>query len=258
MTKRDTNLGFSIVEALLILAVVGILGFTGWYVYHAKQTSNKDYSAAASATVPTYKKKTSTKTTTTANPYNGWNTYTVASTGLTFKYPANWTMRNNALCTTDSYIYHLEAPESELSTAGAPPVNELVTGYDLDIIVGTAASTGAGCNPISSRQGVVMGAQSSSQIIKSGALQGKYVLVNSDINGNGTDAANGIDVYNSNYGPGEKVTETGQLTVPGTPVLQVTSGLIAGQDIGETTTSNFINSQLYKDTLNIVNSFTTK
>jgi len=38
--------GFSAVEALLILVVIGILGFTGWYVYHARQPSDKDYSSA--------------------------------------------------------------------------------------------------------------------------------------------------------------------------------------------------------------------
>jgi hypothetical protein len=50
--------GFSIIEVLLILSALGIIGFVGYYVYHAKQTSNKDYSAAASTEVPTYKDKT--------------------------------------------------------------------------------------------------------------------------------------------------------------------------------------------------------
>jgi hypothetical protein len=69
MTKHDTNLGFSIVETLLILVVVGILGFTGWYIYHTKQVSNKDYAAAANTSTPTYKKKatTSTKSQTTSS-----------------------------------------------------------------------------------------------------------------------------------------------------------------------------------------------
>lgn len=68
MTRQDTNLGFSIVEALLILVVIGILGFTGWYVYHVRQTADKNHSAAANATVPTYKKKIDTKAKTAAPP----------------------------------------------------------------------------------------------------------------------------------------------------------------------------------------------
>lgn len=97
MAKYDTDLGFSVIETLLILVVVGILGFTGWYVYHAKQTSNKDYSAAASSTVPTYKKKTSTNTTTTpsantSSMYTGWHTYSSKLGGFTLKYPAGWSV----------------------------------------------------------------------------------------------------------------------------------------------------------------------
>src|ERR1700759_4494831 len=89
--KTSDQTGFSIIETLLILVAVGILGFTGWYVYHPKQTSDKNYSAAANTTVPSYKDKATTKTA-TFNPYSGWNTYTVASTALSFKYPATWTM----------------------------------------------------------------------------------------------------------------------------------------------------------------------
>ena len=59
--------GFGIVGALLVLVVVGILGFTGWYVYHVKQTSDKVYSTAAISTVPTYKKKADTNTKSAAN-----------------------------------------------------------------------------------------------------------------------------------------------------------------------------------------------
>lgn len=56
--KRTNQTGFSVVEALLMLVVIGILGFTGWYVYHAKQASDKDYSAASKSTVPRYTHKT--------------------------------------------------------------------------------------------------------------------------------------------------------------------------------------------------------
>lgn len=37
----------AIVESLLIIVVVGILGFTVWYVYHARQNSDKNLSNAA-------------------------------------------------------------------------------------------------------------------------------------------------------------------------------------------------------------------
>lgn len=91
--KKTNQKGFSIAEALLILVVIGILGFTGWFVYHAKQTSDKNYSAA-SQTVPTYKKKTDAIS--TANKYVGWKSYSSSNgLGLSFKYPASWTISEN-------------------------------------------------------------------------------------------------------------------------------------------------------------------
>src|SRR5262249_53344198 len=52
--------GFGAVEALLILVIIGMLGFTGWYVWHAKQTADKTLSADNSST-PTFKKNSTDK-----------------------------------------------------------------------------------------------------------------------------------------------------------------------------------------------------
>ncbi|MBX4190779.1 hypothetical protein KW794_01700 [Candidatus Saccharibacteria bacterium] len=43
--NRNRN-GFSTVEALLILVIIGLIGFTGWFVYHSKGTADKAYSAS--------------------------------------------------------------------------------------------------------------------------------------------------------------------------------------------------------------------
>lgn len=81
MTRFKNSQGFSAVEALLILVVVGILGFTGWFVYHSKQAADKSLTTTNS-TVPTYKKRTSTNTkaTTTLSKQNGYS----------FSYPSAW------------------------------------------------------------------------------------------------------------------------------------------------------------------------
>ena len=90
--KKINQSGFSIIEALLILVVIGILGFTGWYVYHTKQAANKNYSVAARSTVPTYTKKTTAKAPVqkTVNSYTGWTQYCSSLTKLCVNYPQNW------------------------------------------------------------------------------------------------------------------------------------------------------------------------
>ena len=51
MTRLNNHSGFGVVEALLMLVVIGILGFTGWFVYHSRHAANKgyDYQSATSA-----------------------------------------------------------------------------------------------------------------------------------------------------------------------------------------------------------------
>jgi hypothetical protein len=60
MTGKPRNIetGFSVIEALLILGIVGMLGFTGWFVWHAKQVADKTLTADNSST-PIFKKKPS-------------------------------------------------------------------------------------------------------------------------------------------------------------------------------------------------------
>jgi len=60
MARQNTDLGFSVIEVLLILVVVGVFGFAGWYVYHAKQASDKNYSSANNSSTLSYKNKPAT------------------------------------------------------------------------------------------------------------------------------------------------------------------------------------------------------
>lgn len=46
-TKRDER-GFSHIETVLVVAIVAVIGFVGWYVYHANQNTNKTLGAANS------------------------------------------------------------------------------------------------------------------------------------------------------------------------------------------------------------------
>jgi nicotinamide riboside transporter PnuC len=59
-TKQN---GFSVVETILVLVIVGLLGFIGWYVWHNSSAKNEN----ASMSKPVTAKNTS-------DPYAGWQT----------------------------------------------------------------------------------------------------------------------------------------------------------------------------------------
>ena len=95
MGKLQNQSGFSAVEGLLILVVVGILGFTGWYVLQAKSNADKSLNSNHS-TAPIIKKKAAadTKTpipdVTLADP-EGWKKCEHKVEKVSFSYPATWT-----------------------------------------------------------------------------------------------------------------------------------------------------------------------
>jgi len=47
MKIRTNSQGFSAVEALLILVIISLVGFVGWFVYHSQKSVDKTYSNAA-------------------------------------------------------------------------------------------------------------------------------------------------------------------------------------------------------------------
>ncbi len=46
--QRTKENGFSPIETILVLVIVGMVSFIGWYVYHARNNANKDLNSAAS------------------------------------------------------------------------------------------------------------------------------------------------------------------------------------------------------------------
>lgn len=84
--------GFAPLQIILLLVIMlGLMG-TGWYVWQAKNKTNKTLDSASQGVGAATKtdKKTDNKTTTTpADPYTGWKTYTTTYDKMTFKYPAD-------------------------------------------------------------------------------------------------------------------------------------------------------------------------
>lgn len=60
-STKDDQRGFSAIETALVVVIVALIGFVGWYVYHSKQKSDDALNAAASTSQnasPAFKKST--------------------------------------------------------------------------------------------------------------------------------------------------------------------------------------------------------
>jgi hypothetical protein len=91
MTRLKNSMGFSAVEILLIIVVVGTLGFAGWFVYRSHTTAGKDNNSQQTTHASSAK-----KTSEPADPYAGWESYTTTYDKLKFKYPADWQLSDTS------------------------------------------------------------------------------------------------------------------------------------------------------------------
>ncbi len=145
--KNTNQSGFSVIESLLILVVVGILGFTGWYVYHSQQAASKNYSAAGNSMAPTYKKRTPAKSGATSisrassvqNPSAGWKTGTLSYEKVTYQYPADWTVTDSSSSTPKGTgcVY----PGMDNVVLTSPSNHQVTLNTGVACIGGTAAKT---------------------------------------------------------------------------------------------------------------------
>ena len=78
---KDTR-GFTLIEGLLILVIVGLLGGTGWYVWNAKKNTDNSLNTTAQTEVTT----TSTK----PEIPEGYIKYENKDLGFSFAYPKEW------------------------------------------------------------------------------------------------------------------------------------------------------------------------
>jgi uncharacterized protein (UPF0333 family) len=251
MRKQSLNTkGFAPLALLIAVAVVLVVGGSGVYVYNknhkAKTPVATKSTSSTKASTQTSKGSTSSGTAAaTPNVYAGWKTETLAGTSTSFKYPATWTVVDNGITCGDNHDYRITAPSTEVQASGlTPTVNEEFTRYYID--------TSSGCStPSTNVSGVAVGPESHSQAITGGLLQGKYLLVNGDSSG-----TSNLGVFSNNYAAGQKITESGLLTIDGTN-YEFVPELYGAQDFTSVNVSDFVNSQLYTDTVNVLNSFST-
>lgn len=134
MIKLKNNSGFSIVEALLILVIVGILGFTGWFVYHSQNVASKDYSSQSGTHV-----STATKSNTTTKAYAGWKTFCSSETSVCFKYAPSWTFAQCAPVQVNMEGHFQNCPSIETASVIGP--DNITISWFLDPYDATAANS---------------------------------------------------------------------------------------------------------------------
>ena len=87
--------GFSAIYVVLIITIVGIIGFTGWYVYNTQRNNNKMSDTVSGVTPVKHKKPTSTVS--TGEELADWRTYSNSKyTSFSFKYPQNVEINSSA------------------------------------------------------------------------------------------------------------------------------------------------------------------
>lgn len=92
---KSNQKGFSVVEILIVIVVVGLLGAAGWLVYD-RQKSKTDTTQTTQQTSVAKESEAKKE----ADPYANWKSQCDDKAGLCFKYPSDWKVEE----ATDTYI----------------------------------------------------------------------------------------------------------------------------------------------------------
>jgi len=125
-TKTSNQTGFSAVEALLILVIVGMIGGTGYYVWHATQNSDKLLSANSDSTTVTHKKKAAVDETAS------WYLYKAPSGNYKLRLPDGWKLERYQ---EDDFIYGAEASNTTYKKGTLATVGRIDVGKDFGSLV---------------------------------------------------------------------------------------------------------------------------
>jgi hypothetical protein len=119
---RNNEAGFSVIELVLALAIVVLIGISGWLIYrdHHKSTTTTTKSTSVS---------------TTSNPYAGWNTYTFSKEKLSFRYPTTWAANSNLTNSSNDGVTFTSSDNSyfEIEIGAGPSIE--AGEYDSNCVV---------------------------------------------------------------------------------------------------------------------------
>jgi len=134
MAKLKNHSGFSVVEALLIVLVVGILGFTGWFVYHSQQAASKDSNSQSKV------QTTTQKAAPPVDPYADWEQYCSDYGGVCFKYPQDWQLSSVETADPNIKGAQLTSPSGGIKVLYTPYVDGIGGACESNLCFFQAAS----------------------------------------------------------------------------------------------------------------------
>jgi hypothetical protein len=105
--KQPNQAGFAAIEALLIVVILAIIGGTGYFVWHARQSTNDSLDKAAQSTqVVETKKSTNPTKSSSSDETSQWYLYEAPSKAYTVRLADGWKLhrylQDNSIYTFDS------------------------------------------------------------------------------------------------------------------------------------------------------------
>jgi Tfp pilus assembly protein PilE len=252
---QNNQKGFTAVEGLLIVLILVVIGAVGYMVYHNNhKTTNTNNTASKTSS----SSSNTTKTASTPNPYAGWKTDTTSLSGLSFQYPSTWTVNPNlvgsATC-TGAVLVGVIPPSSELSQAMT------AASYYLEIDkYGTQSSN---CAPDGTDFSTVKASSiTSTEQIKNGVFSNDWLTFFSGAQTEffPTQPDTAILTSGSYSGAQTSFTDAGTVQSGGATYqvgLITTTSKEQYEPPVSVNVSSFKTTQLYQDTLNVLNSFKT-
>ena len=119
MKKQQLNSkGFGLIAAVIVIAVLVVLGGAGAYVYHRDHKAKPATTSSTTGVASAQNKSTNTTASSqSADPTAGWITYTSTSGQFSLKYPKTWATAANLNQCQDG-IFLLGADSKSVGTCG--------------------------------------------------------------------------------------------------------------------------------------------
>lgn len=92
--NNKNDAGFSPVEVVMVVIIIALIGTVGWLVYKNHNKTNTNNSNAVSA--GSSSKSVQPKASQVVDPYASWKTGTLQYEKITYRYPSDWTVKDQS------------------------------------------------------------------------------------------------------------------------------------------------------------------